>query len=73
MANQFDRYADASMCTMSSCEFTPQKAAAVAVLGAVGSLLLYYVYCSLSDETREAICENVTSTLKQNLNKLTQA
>jgi hypothetical protein len=54
-----------------ACDISPQKMMGVALLGALGSLAIYYIYQSLSEDTREAIKENVTATLKSNLNKLT--
>lgn len=55
-----------------TCEMNAQKMMGVAMLGALGSLAMYYIYMSLGQDTREAIKENVTAALKSNLNKLTQ-
>lgn len=54
------------------CEVTPQKLVGVALLGALGSLAIYYIYSSLSEETRQALKDNVTSAVKSNLAKLAQ-
>lgn len=54
------------------CEVTPQKLVGVALLGALGSLAIYYIYSSLSEETRQALKDNVTSAIKSNLAKLAQ-
>lgn len=55
-----------------ACEVTPQKLMGVALLGALGSLALYYIYASLSDETRQSLKDNVSAALKSNLAKLAQ-
>lgn len=52
---------------------SPAKLLAVAALGAIGSLALYYIYASLSAETRESIRDQVVGAVKSNLNRLTEA
>lgn len=41
--------------------FTPEKLAGVAVLGALGSLLLYYLYNQLDKEKRDSLRESLMS------------
>lgn len=53
-------------------EMSPPKILAVMLLGALGSLALYYVYSSLSPETRENLKDQVVDTVKANINKYTQ-
>jgi hypothetical protein len=45
------------------------KLLGVAILGAVGSALLYYVFTQLSDEMKENIKENAISFVKTNVAK----
>ncbi|MBM3460789.1 MAG: hypothetical protein FJX76_01680 [Armatimonadetes bacterium] len=71
MTTSIERIGD-QLCADDHCELSAQKMMGVALLGALGSLTLYYIYMSLGDDTREAIKENITAALKQNLNKLTQ-
>jgi hypothetical protein len=51
---------------------SPTRLLAVALVGALSSLALYYIYASLSPETRESIRDQVVNTVKQNVNKFTQ-
>lgn len=53
-------------------DLSPPKLMAVMLLGALGSLALYYIYSSLSQETRENLKDQAISTFKANINKLTQ-
>ncbi len=44
--------------------YTPEKLAGVALLGAVGSLLLYYLYNQLDGEKRERLRESLVTAVK---------
>jgi hypothetical protein len=70
MTTSIERIQD-EMCAEGACDMSAQKMMGVALLGALGSLTLYYIYQSLGQDTRDAIKENITAALKQNLNKLT--
>ena len=54
-------------------EMSPSRVAAVMVLGALGSLALYYIYSTLSPDVRENIKDQALRAVKQGLNKYTQA
>ena len=47
-----------------SCPFTAPKLAGVALLGALGSVALYYVYATLSPETRQNMWDTAAAKLK---------
>lgn len=53
-------------------EMSPSRVVAVMVLGALSSLALYYVYSTLSPDTRERLREQAMTAVKQGLNKYTQ-
>lgn len=53
-------------------DLTPSKLLTVMLLGALGSLGLYYIYSSLAPETRDNLKDQVVSTVKANIHKLTQ-
>lgn len=49
--------------------FSPERLVGVAVLGAVSSLLLYYLFNQLDAERRESIKEGVMATLKSQVRR----
>lgn len=53
-------------------EMSPSRIAAVMVLGALGSLALYYIYSTLSPETRESLKDQAVRAFKQGVTKYTQ-
>lgn len=53
-------------------EMSPSRIAAVMVLGALGSLALYYIYSTLSPETREGLKDQALRAIKQGVGKYTQ-
>lgn len=53
-------------------EMSPSRIAAVMLVGALGSLALYYIYSTLSPETREGLKEQALRAFKQGVSKYTQ-
>lgn len=49
--------------------FSPERLVGVAVLGAVSSLLLYYLFNQLDPDRRESIKEGMMSTLKSQVRR----
>ncbi|MFH1454498.1 MAG: hypothetical protein ABIH00_11065 [Armatimonadota bacterium] len=55
---------------LNSCgndSFSIEGMIGAAILGAVGSMVIYYVYCNLNDETKLVIKENLTKFAKKQL------
>jgi hypothetical protein len=50
--------------------FTTEKLLGVAMLGAFGSLLLYYVYYSMPEETRSNVTNKIKNSAKQYANEV---
>ncbi|MEW6281838.1 MAG: hypothetical protein AB1758_24745 [Candidatus Eremiobacterota bacterium] len=49
--------------------YAPEKLVGVAVLGALGSLLLYYLFHQLDSDRKEAVKSNVLATLKNQVRR----
>lgn len=49
-----------------------EKLLGVALLGALGSVILFYVYRQLGEDTKRTVRENVISAVKAQLAKLSQ-
>ena len=58
-------------CECESDPFSPPKLAGVALLGALGSVALYYVYASLSPETRQSMWDTAAVRLKAVVQNIT--
>lgn len=53
-------------------EMSPSRIAAVMLVGALGSLALYYIYSTLSPDTRESLKDQALRAFKQGVSKYTQ-
>jgi len=53
-------------------DMSPSRITAVMVLGALGSLALYYIYSTLTPEARESLKDQAMRALKQGVGKYTQ-